>query len=120
MIITWEQVFRWVLQGIATTIIGSIIYQAYRNGFYVNNESKTKNKAQLIVIGLFIFIGLANSQIILYLNELIHITDKIQQFFILIISSRIVVNILVDNWTFNDDTSLFIYVFSGLIIILRL
>lgn len=107
-----------ILQGVAITVLGLLAYKTGYRWFksFGSNEFKSKNTAQGTLVGFLFVSGFASEPIFQALYSLTIGLDFLQQLGLVGITSRLLVNTMVNHWTNTDNGSLLIYLLGSLFI----
>jgi len=106
------------LEGLIISSIGLIVYSTgFRYFKSLDHQFDSKETAQITVVAFLIGAGILGDPLQIILRDSLSNFEIIQQLGILIISSRAVVNWMVDNWRHDDNYSGYMY-FGGLVLIL--
>lgn len=98
------------LEGLVITSLGLAVYSTgFRFFKSVDSEFDTKETAQVTVVAFLIIAGFLGDPLLEVLRQILSQFQLLRQLGVLIIFSRIVVNSMVNNWRFNDDLSVYIY-----------
>lgn len=108
---TVEFLIATALEGLIITSLGLLVYSTgFRFFKSIDNEFDSKETAQVTVVIFLIAAGILGNPLLEILRQTLSQLQLIQQFGFLIISSRWVVNSMVNNWRFDDSLSIYVYV----------
>jgi len=107
---TLEYLIAIALEGLIISSIGLIVYNTgFRYFKSLDHQFDSKQTAQVTLVGFLIVAGIFGDPLLNILRDFLSNFEIIQQLGILIVSSRVVVNEMVDNWRHDDDYSVYIY-----------
>lgn len=107
-----------ILEGLTLTIIGLLFYQAGKTGFRFLGLYRSKEVSQVILIFFVILAPFLKEAISFTWRSVITPLSIIQNIGVVLIFSRIVVNMLVKDWNPLDLKSIIVYVIGGLMILI--
>lgn len=111
---TVEFLIATALEGLVITSLGLLVYSTgFRFFKSIDNEFDTKETAQVTVVIFLIAAGVIGDPLLETLRQILSQFQLVQQFGFLIISSRWVVNSMVNNWRFDDDFSVYVYILGS-------
>ena len=113
-------IFTKITQGAIIAILGGMIYTTGHRYFRTGmaNEFDSKTTAQITVLAILFGSGIAGPVLLQWVDQA-SITMGLTlygQFGVILIISRLYANSLVPNWTNTDSTSIFMYVFGGMLV----
>ena len=108
----FDNVVATILQGIAITAIGLVVYQTGYRWFknIGSNQFTSKEGAQVTIVAFLFATGFLSEPIFQNLQSLTLGWDIVQEIGIVAIASRVLVNGMVSHWRPDDTLSILIYI----------
>lgn len=108
----FDNVVATILQGVAVTAIGLVVYQTGYRWFknIGSNQFSSKEGAQVTIVGFLFATGFLSEPLFQTLQSLTLGWDMIQEIGIVAIASRALVNGMVSHWRPDDSLSILIYI----------
>lgn len=108
----FDNVVATILQGVAVTSIGLVVYQTGYRWFknIGSNQFSSKEGAQVTIVAFLFATGFLSEPIFQTLQSLTLGWDMIQEIGIVAIASRVLVNGMVSHWRLDDSLSILIYI----------
>jgi hypothetical protein len=106
-----------ILQGIVIAGIGLFVYQTGYRWFkgIGSDQFQSKEVAQVVIVGFLFGTGYISGPLLQAIESNVLSFTTIQQWGIVVIASRVLVNMMVPNWRADDRKSLIIIGFGALL-----